>query len=96
MNPTNPSRENSDLELTIAGTADSCYMVEAGTTEISEEDHLAAMTFGQGGHRRLLRGSRLPSSPKVNPTPRTTPSTRLPARPWPSASTPTSTRCPRP
>lgn len=47
VNPTFEESENSDLELTIAGTADYISMVEAGADEISEEDMLAAMTFGQ-------------------------------------------------
>ncbi len=47
VNPTYEEEENSDLELTIAGTADYISMVEAGAQEISEEDMLAAMTFGQ-------------------------------------------------
>ena len=47
VNPTYAEQENSDLELTIAGTADYISMVEAGAEEISEEDMLAAMTFGQ-------------------------------------------------
>ena len=47
VNPTFEESENSDLELTIAGTADYISMVEAGADEISEEDMLAAMMFGQ-------------------------------------------------
>lgn len=47
VNPTYQEQENSDLELTIAGTADYISMVEAGAEEITEEDMLAAMTFGQ-------------------------------------------------
>ena len=47
VNPTFEESENSDLELTIAGTADYISMVEAGADEISEEDMLATMTFGQ-------------------------------------------------
>lgn len=47
VNPTFEESERSDLELTIAGTADYISMVEAGADEISEEDMLAAMTFGQ-------------------------------------------------
>lgn len=47
VNPTYEEESNSDLELTIAGTADYISMVEAGAEEISEEDMLAAMTFGQ-------------------------------------------------
>lgn len=47
VNPTYAEMELSDLELTIAGTADYISMVEAGAEGISEEDMLAAMTFGQ-------------------------------------------------
>lgn len=47
VNPTYEEEENSDLELTIAGTKDYISMVEAGAQEITEEDMLAAMTFGQ-------------------------------------------------
>lgn len=47
VNPTYDEQENSDLELTIAGTTDYISMVEAGADEISEDDMLAAMTFGQ-------------------------------------------------
>lgn len=47
VNPTFEEEKSSDLELTIAGTADYISMVEAGADEISEEDMLAAMTFGQ-------------------------------------------------
>ena len=47
VNPTYEEDANSDLDLTIAGTKDYISMVEAGAKEISEEDMLAAMTFGQ-------------------------------------------------
>lgn len=47
VNPTFAEQEASDLELTIAGTADYISMVEAGAQEISEEDMLEAMSFGQ-------------------------------------------------
>ncbi|MDO5118069.1 MAG: polyribonucleotide nucleotidyltransferase, partial [Eggerthellaceae bacterium] len=47
VNPTFEEQEQSDLELTIAGTADYISMVEAGADEVSEDDMLAAMTFGQ-------------------------------------------------
>jgi polyribonucleotide nucleotidyltransferase len=47
VNPTFEEDANSDLELTLAGTADYISMVEAGADEISEEDMLAAMEFGQ-------------------------------------------------
>ncbi len=47
VNPTFQEEAESDLELTLAGTADYISMVEAGADEISEEDMLAAMEFGQ-------------------------------------------------
>lgn len=47
VNPTYEEQETSDVELTIAGTADYISMVEAGAREIGEEDMLAAMEFGQ-------------------------------------------------
>ena len=47
VNPTFQEEEESDLELTIAGTADYISMVEAGAKEISEEDMVAAIAFGQ-------------------------------------------------
>ncbi|MCR5845361.1 MAG: polyribonucleotide nucleotidyltransferase [bacterium] len=47
VNPTFQEEENSDLELTVAGTADFISMVEAGADEVSEEDMLAALAFAQ-------------------------------------------------
>ncbi|MDD5807139.1 MAG: polyribonucleotide nucleotidyltransferase [Eggerthellales bacterium] len=47
VNPTYAEQELSDLELTIAGTRDYISMVEAGANEVTEEDMLAAMEFGQ-------------------------------------------------
>ena len=47
VNPTYEERENSDLDLELAGTRDFISMVEAGADEISEEDMLEAMAFGQ-------------------------------------------------
>ncbi len=47
INPTYQEQENSDLDLEIAGSADFISMVEAGAQEITEEDMLAAMEFGQ-------------------------------------------------
>ena len=46
-NPTYEEQANSDLDLIIAGTSDYISMIEAGAKEISEEDMLAAMQFGQ-------------------------------------------------
>jgi len=47
VNPTYEEQKGSDLDLIIAGTADYISMIEAGGQEISEEDMLAAMSFGQ-------------------------------------------------
>ena len=47
VNPTFEEEAHSDIELTLAGTADYISMVEAGADEISEDDMLAAMEFGQ-------------------------------------------------
>ena len=47
VNPTYEERDNSDLDLELGGSADFISMLEAGADEISEEDMLAAMAFGQ-------------------------------------------------
>ncbi|MBR6958412.1 MAG: polyribonucleotide nucleotidyltransferase, partial [Erysipelotrichaceae bacterium] len=47
INPTVKQAEESDLSLTIAGTKDAIMMVEAGAKEISEDDMLDALMFGQ-------------------------------------------------
>ena len=47
VNPTFEEQDNSDLDLELAGSATYISMLEAGANEISEEDMLAAMTFGQ-------------------------------------------------
>jgi polyribonucleotide nucleotidyltransferase len=47
VNPTFAEEELSDLELTVAGTADYISMVEAGAEEVSEADMLAALEFAQ-------------------------------------------------
>ncbi len=47
VNPTYEERDDSDLDLELGGSADFISMLEAGADEISEEDMLAAMTFGQ-------------------------------------------------
>ena len=47
VNPTYEERDNSDLDLELAGSATFISMLEAGADEISEEDMLTAMAFGQ-------------------------------------------------
>lgn len=47
VNPTYEERDYSDLDLELAGSATFISMLEAGAHEISEEDMLSAMAFGQ-------------------------------------------------
>ena len=47
VNPTYEERDASDLDLELAGSSTFISMLEAGAKEISEEDMLAAMAFGQ-------------------------------------------------
>ncbi len=47
VNPTYEERDNSDLDLELGGSVDYISMVEASADEISEEDMLEAMAFGQ-------------------------------------------------
>lgn len=68
VNPTFEEQETSDVELTIAGTADYISMVEAGAKEISEEDMLAAMNFGQEAIGEFCKAQQR-FLDKVNPTP---------------------------
>ncbi len=47
VNPTFDEAEESDLDLLVAGSRDAVYMLEAGASEVSEEDMLAALMFAQ-------------------------------------------------
>ena len=47
VNPTYEERDASDLDLELAGSDSFISMLEASADEISEEDMLAAMAFGQ-------------------------------------------------
>lgn len=47
VNPTYEERDVSDLDLELAGSATFISMLEAGANEISEEEMLAAMSYGQ-------------------------------------------------
>ena len=53
-NPTYDEIDRSDLDLRIAGTADAILMVEAGSKEISEEDMVEALIFGQKAIQPLV------------------------------------------
>lgn len=52
-NPTVAQMEESDINLTVAGTAQALNMVEAGAKEVSEEDMLAALMFGHEQIKKL-------------------------------------------
>ncbi len=52
-NPTVAQQEQSDIDLTVAGTAKALNMVEAGAKEVGEEDMLAALMFGHEQVKKL-------------------------------------------
>lgn len=52
-NPTVAQMEESDIDLTVAGTSKALNMVEAGAKEVSEEDMLAALMFGHEQIKKL-------------------------------------------
>ncbi|NOZ62481.1 MAG: polyribonucleotide nucleotidyltransferase [Calditrichaeota bacterium] len=54
VNPTYSDLEESDMELVIAGNADSISMVEGESQEISEEDMVAALEFGHEQIKKLV------------------------------------------
>lgn len=54
VNPTYEELEDSDMDLVIAGTEDSIVMVEGESREISEQDMLAALEFGQKHIRETI------------------------------------------
>lgn len=54
VNPSPAQLEVSDLELSIAGTKDAIMMVEAGAKEISEEQMLAALSYGHEELKKLI------------------------------------------
>jgi len=51
-NPTHRECEKSDLNIVIAGTADSVIMVEAGCNFVTEDDIMAAVEFAQNEIRK--------------------------------------------
>lgn len=52
-NPTVAQQAESDIDLTVAGTAQALNMVEAGAKEVSEEDMLEALMFGHEQVQKL-------------------------------------------
>ncbi len=54
INPTVEELEQSDIDLTVAGTKDAINMVEAGAKEVSEDDMLEALMFGHEAIKKLV------------------------------------------
>ncbi len=53
INPDSAQREKSRLDLTVAGTKDAVMMVEAGASEITEEEMLNAILFAHEEIKRI-------------------------------------------
>ncbi len=54
LNPTFQQLAYSDMELVVAGSADSINMVEGGALEVSEDDVVEALKIAQQGIRELI------------------------------------------
>src|SRR5687768_7515989 len=54
LNPTFQQLEFSDMDLVVAGSAESIVMVEGGSLEVSEEDVLEAFKISLGGIKELI------------------------------------------
>jgi polyribonucleotide nucleotidyltransferase len=55
VNPTHSQLEHSDIELVMAGTADSIMMVEGEALEVSEQDMLDALAAGHEAIRKICQ-----------------------------------------
>ena len=54
INPTAKQLEESDMELVVAGTADSIMMVEGEAKEVSEDDLLNALDFAHDSIKKIV------------------------------------------
>lgn len=55
INPNVKELDESELDLTVAGTIDAINMVEAGAKEVSEDDMLEALMFGHDAVKELVK-----------------------------------------
>ncbi len=55
LNPTTSQREESQLDLMVAGTVEGVLMVESEAQELSEEVMLGAVTFGHAGFQPVIQ-----------------------------------------
>ncbi len=53
LNPKGEDRENTKIYLSVAGTKTAVTMVEAGSSEVTEEEMLGAIMFGHDNIRKL-------------------------------------------
>ena len=54
INPTTEQAEESDIDLTVAGTSEAINMVESSAKEVKEEDMLEALMFGHEAVKKLV------------------------------------------
>lgn len=54
LNPSYEQMESSDLDLIVAGTRDAVLMIESEAKELSEEQMIDAIIFGQEGYQPVL------------------------------------------
>ncbi|MFC1542283.1 polyribonucleotide nucleotidyltransferase [Pseudomonadota bacterium] len=54
LNPTYAQMEESELDLIVAGTRDAVLMIESEAKELSEEQMIDAITFGQKGYQPVI------------------------------------------
>ena len=54
INPTTEQADASDIDLTVAGTAEAINMVESSAKEVKEEDMLEALMFGHEAVKKLV------------------------------------------
>ena len=55
LNPTTSEREESKLDLVLAGTIEGVLMVESEASELSEDVMLGAVTFGHAGFQPVIQ-----------------------------------------
>ena len=53
LNPKGEDRENTEIYLSVAGTKSAVTMVEAGSSEVTEEEMLGAIIFGHDNIKKL-------------------------------------------
>ena len=55
INPDSSEREKSRLDLSLSGTKDAIMMVEAGASEITEEELIRAILFGHEEIKKICK-----------------------------------------